>query len=200
MFFDVGANIGVYTIYAARRLGSNGTVIAFEPHIPNAASLIENILLNDHQCTVRLVTSALTNGERYDHFNYRSVQASSSASQFGATSCEGVAFDPGFVEVKHGCTLDSLCGRNLLPRPTVVKIDVDGDEILEGMRDILASPHRPRTIQVEVGPRTKSRIVSLLSRSGYWLSQTHWTQAGETHIAEGNDPEAHTHCGIFEPQ
>ena len=202
VFFDVGANIGVYTIFAARRLGPKGAVISFEPHVPNAASLIENVHLNRHQCTVRLVTSALTNSEHYDAFNYRSVQASSSSSQFGSASCDGVAFDPGFVEVEHGCTLDSLCGRSLLPRPMLIKIDVDGleCEILEGMCDILASPHRPRSLQVEVGPRTKARIVSLLSEAGYRLSETHWTQAGEAHIAQGNDPEAHAHCGIFEPQ
>ncbi len=135
VFFDVGANIGVYTIFAARRLGPGGTVVAFEPHIPNAGSLIENILLNQQQGRVRLVTSALTSGERFDNFNYQSLLPASSTSQFGANSYEGTAFQPVFIEIKHGCTLDTLCSRGVLPRPTIVKIDVDGldFEVLEGM-------------------------------------------------------------------
>jgi len=202
VFFDVGANIGVYTIFAARRLGPKGMAVAFEPHIPNASSLIENIFLNQEQERVRLVTSALTDAERFDSFNYQSLQPASSTSQFGASSYEGAAFKPVFVEIKHGCTLDTLCGRGLLPRPTVVKIDVDGldYEVLAGMAGLLASPNRPRSIQVELGSESKPKIMSLLSRNGYALKEKHWTQAGLAHIARGNDPESYPHYGIFERQ
>jgi hypothetical protein len=40
VFFDIGANIGIYTIFGAKRINGTGMVVAFEPHIPSANSLI----------------------------------------------------------------------------------------------------------------------------------------------------------------
>lgn len=46
LFVDVGANIGLYSLLAARAVGPGGTVIAFEPHPVAAARLRENAALN----------------------------------------------------------------------------------------------------------------------------------------------------------
>jgi FkbM family methyltransferase len=199
VFFDVGANIGVYTIFGARRIGQAGAVIAFEPHIPNANSLIENIFLNKQQRKVRLVTVALTNGERFANFNYQSMTVASSTSQFGGNAYEGQSFDPVFVEIKAGCTLDSLRSRGLVRAPDIVKIDVDGldFEVLEGMRGLLNSPQRPRSIQIELGSDSKPMIMQMCADTGYVLKEKHWTTAGLAFIAKGNDPEDYPHYGIF---
>jgi FkbM family methyltransferase len=199
VFFDIGANIGVYTIFGARRTGDKSLVVAFEPHIPNANSLIENIFVNNLQHKVRLVTTALTNGERHDRFNYYSTQVSSSTSQFGATAYEGKSFEPVFVEIKAGCSLDTLLRPGLLPVPDIIKIDVDGldFEVLEGMSDLLRSPKRPRSIQIELGSESKPKIMRLFADTGYILAEKHWTTAGQSFIAQGNDPEDYPHYGIF---
>ncbi len=199
VFYDVGANIGVYTIYAGYRLGDRGAVFAFEPHIPNAASLLENIFLNGLERRVSLVSSALTNEQRFDKFNYLSVNASSSTSQFGGNSYEGEIFDPVFVEIKHGCSLDHLIERGALPPPNLVKIDVDGldFEVLEGMSRLIASERRPRSIQIELGSESKPKIMQLSAEAGYELREKHWSAAGHTFIEEGGDPEDYPHYGIF---
>lgn len=44
---DVGASIGYYTLLAAKRVGEDGFVYAFEPHPPSFERLIENVKLND---------------------------------------------------------------------------------------------------------------------------------------------------------
>ncbi len=44
--WDVGANVGLYALYAARRVGAGGTVIAFEPAADNYAALCRNVTLN----------------------------------------------------------------------------------------------------------------------------------------------------------
>ena len=44
---DVGASIGYYTLLAAKRVGNDGSVYAFEPHPPSFERLIENVKLND---------------------------------------------------------------------------------------------------------------------------------------------------------
>jgi FkbM family methyltransferase len=199
VFFDVGANIGVYTIFGSRRIGDKGAVVAFEPHIPNAFSLLENILANQLQDKVRLVTCALTNSERYGNFNYQSTVNASSMSQFDGNSYEGQIFEPVFVEVKHGCTLDRLCSSGVIPTPDIVKIDVDGldFEVLQGMHGLITSPKRPRSIQIELGSDSKPKIMPMLAETGYVLKEKHWTTAGLEFISQGNDPEDYPHYGIF---
>jgi FkbM family methyltransferase len=199
VFYDVGANIGTFTIYAGRRLGERGKVIAFEPHIPNANSLIENIFLNGLQSRVQLVTAALTDRAGYNRFNYHSMYAGASTSQYGRQSYEGQSFDPLFVELKHGCTVDDLCGAGIIAPPNLVKVDVDGldFEVLDGMKGLLASAERPRAVQIELGSESTPKIMELCQRLGYVLKERHWTQAGLDWIAQGHAPEEYPHYGIF---
>jgi FkbM family methyltransferase len=199
VFYDVGANIGTFTIFAGRRLGDGGRVVAFEPHIPNANSLIENIFLNGLERRVRLVTAALTSREGYNEFNYHSMYAGASTSQYGRHEYEGESFTPLFVEIKHGCTIDGLCGAGVIPPPDLVKIDVDGldFEVLQGMRGVMASPARPRSVQIELGTESTPKIMPLCAELGYVLGERHWTQAGLDFIARGGVPEEYPHYGIF---
>ena len=199
VFYDVGANIGAFTIFAGPRIGARGAVFSFEPHIPNANSLIENIFLNGLEKKVRLVTAALTDSEGYAPFNYHSMYAAASTSQYGRNSYEGEVFDPRFVEIKHGCTLDGLCARGVIRPPNLVKIDVDGldFEVLSGMRTLMGSPERPRSVQVELGSDSKPKIMQLCQELGYELKEKHWTKAGLDFIAQGNPPEDYPHYGIF---
>jgi FkbM family methyltransferase len=199
VFFDVGANIGGFTVFAGRRLGDRGRIVAFEPHIPNANSLIENILLNGLEQKVRLVTAALSNREGYAPFNYHAMYAAASTSQYGRNSYEGEEFVPKFVEIKHGCTVDTLCGQGLIPRPNLVKIDVDGldFEVLEGMRDLMSQRTGPRAVQIELGTDSKPKIMQFCREVGYVLKEKHWTKAGLDFIAQGNAPEDYPHYGIF---
>lgn len=199
VFYDIGANIGSYTIFAGYRLGSKGKVIAFEPHIPNANSLIENIIHNSLQDKVQIVTTALTDKNGYKLFNYHSMYAGASTSQYGRNSYEGESFISQFVEIKHGCTIDTLLEHKLIPSPNLVKIDVDGldYEVLAGMQKIMMSSCPPRAIQIELGSDSKKNILNLFAKTGYLLQEKHWTTAGLEHIRQGNNPEDYPHYGIF---
>ena len=199
VFYDVGANIGGFTVFAGPRLGPEGRIVAFEPHIPNANSLIENIFANGLESRVQLVTAALTNREGYARFNYHSMYAAASTSQYGRSSYEGETFEPKFVEIKHGCTLDTLCAAGMIPPPDMVKIDVDGldYEVLEGMRGLMASADGPRSVQIELGSESTPHIMRLCAEVGYVLQDKHWTKAGQDFIAQGNAPEDYPHYGIF---
>lgn len=199
IFFDIGANIGVYTIFAADRINGTGAIFAFEPHIPNANSLIENIVANRKQHLIKLVTAALSNQQTYQPFNYQSLAAASSTSQLGRTHYEQETFEPVFVEIKHGCSIDELWQKGVIPAPDLVKIDVDGVdfEVLDGMRNLLTSDQRPRSIQVELGSDSKLKIMNLCDETGYMLQEKHWTKAGLDFIAAGNSAEDYPHYGIF---
>jgi FkbM family methyltransferase len=62
---DIGANIGIYTLLAARSVGPSGRVIAFEPHPRTAALLRENVALNGFaNVTVEEAAVSCQPGER----------------------------------------------------------------------------------------------------------------------------------------
>lgn len=56
---DIGANIGTYTLFSARRIGSAGRVVAFEPEPRNAARLRENVARNELGAVVEVHEEAV---------------------------------------------------------------------------------------------------------------------------------------------
>jgi len=114
-FVDVGAHIGWFTTIAARRVGSEGAVIACEPYPANAAALKENLALNDAR-NVRLVEMAL-------------------GSQPGELSLAPAGDSGGITALDWGqgkrvtadvTTLDEVTTE--VPDITLLKIDVEGWE------------------------------------------------------------------------
>jgi FkbM family methyltransferase len=47
VFIDVGANIGIFSLVAAKMVGATGKVISFEPTLSTFQRLNENIILNN---------------------------------------------------------------------------------------------------------------------------------------------------------
>lgn len=132
VFWDVGANVGVYTCFVASRL-SEGRAVAFEPHSGNAERLQENLGLNDLEADVRRVALSdsdgdveLTLGEEGAGTNHRLSNMS--------TDTETIP-----VEAVRG---DHLVRNKQVSRPTVVKIDVEGAElrVIRGMEEALSNP------------------------------------------------------------
>jgi len=58
IMYDIGANVGLYSIYAAKKHG-DVKVYAFEPHKVNFATLLENISLNDLEGSIFPLSFAL---------------------------------------------------------------------------------------------------------------------------------------------
>jgi FkbM family methyltransferase len=191
IFFDIGANIGVYSIFAAREVGA-GSVYAFEPHVANAASLLHNVVANDLAGKVHVVTAPLSNQDGFGAFHYHSLEPSRSHSQFGPAVLDGESFAAVAAELKYGCRLDSLVESGVLPAPTIVKIDVDGieAEILAGMKALLASPNAPRSIQVEITKDNAEKIIGQMIAAGYEPLSRHWSKPRQAQIAQGANPLA----------
>jgi FkbM family methyltransferase len=197
VFFDIGANIGAYTIFAGYRIGDAGFVYGFEPHLPNAVSLLNNIEINALQDRVRMISIPLSNQDAFDQFQYFSLNPSRAHSQLGRSDFRGTRFKPAATELKYGCRLDSLIAQGLLPAPTVVKIDVDGfeSEVVAGMTTLLRSAHPPRSIQIEVGAETYDDIVGRMAKAGYRIVARHWTQSDQVRVDA--DPRAQLPCNVI---
>lgn len=138
VLFDVGANMGQYSLIAAAR---GLTVHAFEPESQNFALLMRNILLNNMGNSVTAWPLALSNSQDLDLFHAQNLQAGGSCSSFGSEV--NFHLRPKQYAVHQGCfsyrMIDFCNERGIFPNH--VKIDVDGLEhkVVEGMGNLLDS-------------------------------------------------------------
>ena len=202
VFVDVGANIGLYSLVAARHVGVSGMVYAFEPHAASFLSLLKNIDINELGTIVRPLSCALHFSESVLDFNYCNWLSGSSMSQLGSMiDAEENEFVPVASELKLSTTLDKLVKTGAIRTPTHVKIDVDGNEsyVLRGMEGVLRSPSRPETIQVEINERYKADLFSYMESLNYEFVLRHDTALGKSRIEQGADPNTISHNAIFRP-
>ena len=202
-FYDVGANIGLYTLLAAHRVGPGGRVYAFEPHAPNFVSLLHNVHLNRMSDRVVPLCCALHDRRGFFDFHYHSVVAGSSMHQLDCrVDGDEVAFQPVISERKLGMTVDALLEEGVIRPAHHVKIDVDGNEllVLRGMRRLLTGGDRPRSLQVEINRRYKAELFAFLSECGYEQRARHDTAFGKSLLAAGRDPETVAHNAVFGPR
>lgn len=123
VFFDIGANIGFYTILASRLVGPGGTVCAFEPVMRNLAFLYrhiktarcENVAIIPAACSDRLGISRFEFGENAAVGHLSSIGGRSAALTFRSEA------------LVPTITVDAFVAASGL-RPDVMKIDVEGAE------------------------------------------------------------------------
>lgn len=202
-FMDVGANIGIYSIAAALRMGEGGEVYAFEPHKVNALALLRNVAANRLERRVRVFSCALSDTDGMFAFNYQALTSASNASQLGHCRVPGSAreFVPVATEMVYATSVDRLVSHAVIPAPTLVKIDVDGNElaILRGMAGLLCGPERPRAVQVELNVGEQEGIAAFMRDCGFELVTRHFTLEGKNALARGDAVEAVAHNAIFAP-
>jgi len=149
--FDVGANIGLYSIYYASTKKS--AVVAFEPSFFNVAELAKNIAINKLTGLIKIVTNPLTNFNQFAEFSLSSIDIGGSQSAFGVDyGFNGEAIEKFLTYQTLGFTLDELFHIGALKDyPTLIKIDVDGIEhlILSGAVNTLKNPIC-RSVLIEV--------------------------------------------------
>jgi FkbM family methyltransferase len=160
IFFDIGANVGVFSLYAS--LKKKVKVYAFEPEVNSFINLIKAIKLNN--ADIVPILAPLSNETKMGHFNYRNfIGAGFSMHQFGEED------KTKFSYLVASDTLNNLFLNKKLPCPNYIKLDVDGIEmqILEGMSDILKNKTL-QSILVEVNSETeKESINNYLYKLGF---------------------------------
>jgi FkbM family methyltransferase len=165
VLYDVGANIGIYSLYAAH---AKPTVraVSFEPDPLNFARLNKNIHLNGFSKRVLAYPVALSSQGGVTELNSSAFVEGKAEHVVGRTGGKR-EFDHrvGLIVV----TLDSfLENARFLPPPTHLKIDVDGldMEVLKGAARSLASKEL-RHVIVEGFQDAFPEIEGLLAPRGF---------------------------------
>lgn len=154
--FDLGANVGFYTLLAAAKVGDAGRVIAFEPLPDNVRRIHQHLRLN-HVKNVRVMEGAvgLRNGTaRFEPH---------------ASNAMGKISTKGSVDVSL-FSLDALTDSKTIPDPALMKVDVEGAEfdVLRGASRMLERA-RPAILLATHGSAVHRECCDFLSSAGYSL-------------------------------
>ena len=172
VLWDIGANIGVYSIYASKTIGNKS--YAFEPSSNNTLFIQQNINANKLNNLVTLYPIAVGKNHSYDLLD-------SKDNQYGHTGSEVRSSEYGNNNTKYlkekytqGCVVDSIDSlvEKGVPPPTHLKIDVDGLE-----PDIIKGA-------IKTLPKVKSILVEVVTK-------THRKEMPEARYATPEVVEAH---------
>lgn len=150
--WDVGANVGLYALYAAKRLGAGGAVIAFEPGADNYAALTRNVALNPTASKVSCFALALSDETRAAELHLTSQDAGRAAHVFGRAE-EGLTAEARpHTQTALGFSADAFIEQFGVRAPDHVKIDVDSIEerIVRGGKKAFASA-RSLIVEINIG-------------------------------------------------
>ena len=149
-FFDIGANIGLFSLYAAKKKHS---VVAIEPESLNFTCLNLNIKDNNLNKNIKAFPISLHNKFEISYLNLSTMKFGGSGSSFDRNfSDDQNSFQPTYQQGSISCTFDYLVERTGII-PNYIKIDVDGNEqqIIKGMTETLKKKEL-KSICIELNP------------------------------------------------
>jgi FkbM family methyltransferase len=160
VFWDIGANVGIYSIYAAK-VHKNFKVYSFEPSVLNLNILVKNINKNKLNKKITIITSPLSDKLTLGNFNLGSSEEASANSSFNAKRSRNLSYMTNSLNSKL------LKKFYKIQQPDYVKIDVDGNEF-EILKDLLSVFNSIESILIEVN-KNEREIKGLMRRKGYFL-------------------------------
>jgi FkbM family methyltransferase len=154
--YDLGANVGYYSLIASVLLGRVGHVIAFEPDIQNIVFFRRHLSLNDIN-NIQIVDAAVSDQSGTAVFRQEPGRSMGRLSEDGGVTVRTIA-------------LDDFIRESCVPAPDVMKIDVEGAEmcVLRGAERTLAEV-QPLIFLATHAARLQQESRAFLSSLGYTL-------------------------------
>lgn len=167
IFWDIGANIGLYSIYSASKF-RNIKVIAFEPSYGNLKILGRNLSINRLYDKVSIMPLPLQDKisnnvyfleNFYEGSAYNSILKRKNKLKFNQNILKTFSF-----------SLDTIQKCYNLEYPKYIKIDVDGleNDILNGSSNILKNKYL-KGILIEIDKKNKNEILKLMKKNNFKL-------------------------------
>ena len=174
VFWDIGANIGLYSIYACIKY-KNIEVISFEPSTSNLRILSRNISINNLENKIKINQFPLSNiKNQYLMFNESKFMEGLAMHSFGERiDFEGKKFDPSNKYKIFGTSINFLIDNQILNVPNYIKIDVDGIEhlILEGASKYLKNENI-KSMSIELNENFKEQyeqVLKIMNENNFYI-------------------------------
>lgn len=171
VIFDVGANIGYVSLLLAKAAGEAGKVFAFEALPSNVDQLRRNVTLNSMENRVAVVACAVTEPPGPASFL---VHASGGMGKVVGSAGRDDVYESEVTV--PGISLDEFVYGQGNPPPQVVKMDIEGGEVLAlpGVHRVLAEA-RPLMLMELHGPESCRVAWETLTAAGYQIC---WMRSG----------------------
>lgn len=178
VFWDIGANVGVLTLYAARR--GDLEVWAFEPAAVNYYNLVANCELNHLESRVRCLQLGFGDTGEIADLHVSQLMSGRSFNFKESKKPDSKPFPS--LQAVQLCTIDDFIARYGVPCPNYIKIDVPGltHEIFAGAKHTLSQPDL-KEIQVEAREHGGSgkRLFEVLAPLGFKIKSRGMRRKGE---------------------
>ena len=166
---DVGANVGMYTVWAAKTRGVR--VFAFEPESQNFSLLNRNIFLNGLGGRVNAYCLAMSDSSGLSQLHLSEFKPGGSCHSLGEqVDFNHVPMQPAYSQGCVSARLDDLVAGGAVYEPDHVKIDVDGFEpkVIAGMQRIIGGT-KLRSLLIEINQNLADhrQLVADLQASGF---------------------------------
>lgn len=172
IFWDIGANIGLYSLYAAKKRSCH--VWSFEPGIFNLELLARNIFLNGLTDQICIVPIALSEQLGENQFRMTTTEWGGALSTFGEKfGWNGKNIQSIFEFKTIGLSMADAVQNLGITQPDYIKMDVDGIEhlILKGGLDLLK---KVKSVLIEVNDdfhEQADQCQEILSSAGLVLDE-----------------------------
>lgn len=145
VFYDVGADAGLYSCLIGNVISDGGNIIAFEPHPSRRIQLRDNLRQNKIPASVQ--AEALANSEGIGYINY-------GLETEDGNIVEDSKLYSNRIHLRKG---DTLVRNNTIPSPNIIKIDVEGAEleVIRGLKTTLAK-NDVRAVYIEVHEKIRN--------------------------------------------
>lgn len=170
IFWDIGANIGQYTLYAAKKI-KNIKVYSFEPSVFNLEILARNIYINKLD-NISIITNPISKNINNDYFSLTNTDWGGALSNFSTTlNWEGNDMSVKLRYKTFSLDIKTLVENFKVELPNYLKIDVDGNDhiILESFGDYIKHVDQ---VLIEVNDNyieQKTNIEKFLSLNNFQL-------------------------------
>ena len=172
IFWDIGANIGLYSIYNVIK-NKNSVSISFEPSSSNLRVLTRNVSINKLENNIKVFPLPLTNKDnQFQIMNESDFIEGGSLNTFGEKfNFEGKIFENKMNYQILGTSINYLIENNTLEIPDYIKIDVDGIEhfILEGASKYLENK-KIKSLSIEINENFKEQykhVMEIMKKSNF---------------------------------
>ena len=166
--YDVGANIGYISLLLSKTVGAAGHVYSFEAFPENVDRLRKNLWINNFTSNVEVVPKAVVDNER--EVKFMVGPSGGMGKVAGSAGRDNVEYD-GEISIS-GISLDVFVYDYGKPAPDVLKMDIEGGEVLAmpGMQRLIAQS-KPVVFLELHGPEAARTAWEFFIKYGYHIQQ-----------------------------